>query len=112
MMSKLQQGTVEAVGAMERSTASSSSTLDFAGAAHAALTEIRQAVSEITSMNSQIAGAAEAQSTVSDSISRSVVAIATLAEESLASTGQTAAAAGEIAATGRELGTLVKHFEL
>jgi methyl-accepting chemotaxis protein len=112
MISRLQQGTVEAVGAMERSSASSSSTLDYAGEAHAALIEIRQAVSEITTMNSQIAGAAEAQSTVSDSISRSVVAIAALAEESLASTGQTAAAASEISATGEELGALVKHFEL
>jgi methyl-accepting chemotaxis protein len=97
---------------MEHSQTSTSSTLDFAAAAHAALTEIRQAVGEITAMNGQIASAAEEQSTVSESISRSVTAIAALAEESLDATGHTAAAATELASTGQELGKLVKHFNL
>lgn len=97
---------------MEQSHASSSSTLEHASSAHQALQAITRSATEINDMNSQIASAAEEQSAVSETISRSVTQIAELAEESLVAAGQTAAAASRIAATGDELGALVKRFKL
>ena len=112
MIDALQQGAAEAVSVMEHSHKSSSETLEHASSAHQALQEITHAVEEIDDMNSQIASAAEEQSAVSETISRSVSQIAALAEESLTAAQQTAQAANQLSATGHELGGLVSKFEL
>jgi len=112
MIETLQQGAEEAVSVMKHSHESSEKTRGHASSAHQALEEITQSVTQIDDMNTQIASAAEEQSTVSEMISRSVAEIAGLAEESLHATEQTAHAATELSDTGGRLGGLVKRFEL
>lgn len=112
MIETLQQGAENAVSVMKHSHESSERTREHASSAHRALEEITQSVTKIDEMNTQIAGAAEEQSTVSEMISRSVVEIAGLAEESLRATEQTAHAATQLSDTGSRLGGLVKRFEL
>lgn len=112
MIETLQQGAENAVSVMKHSHESSEKTREHASSAHRALEEITQSVTKIDEMNTQIASAAEEQSTVSEMISRSVAEIAGLAEGSLHATEQTAHAATELSNTGSRLGALVKRFEL
>lgn len=112
MIETLQQGAENAVSVMKHSHESSEKTREHASSAHRALEEITESVTKIDEMNTQIASAAEEQSTVSEMISRSVAEIAGLAEGSLHATEQTAHAATELSNTGSRLGALVKRFEL
>jgi methyl-accepting chemotaxis protein len=112
MIEALQQGAEQAVSVMKHSHRSSATTLENAASAHQALTEITRSVTEIDDMNTQIASAAEQQSTVSEMISQSVAQIASLAEESMTAAEQTAHAATELSDTGSQLGGLVKRFQL
>lgn len=112
MIENLQQGAAEAVSVMEHSHGSSTTTLESASSATAMLGEITRSVAEINDMNSQIASAAEQQSTVSEMISQSVSRIASLAEDSMVGAEQTAQAASDISETSDELGRLVRRFEL
>jgi methyl-accepting chemotaxis protein len=112
MIENLQQGAAEAVSVMQQSHDSSSATLQSASSADTMLSEITRLVAEIDDMNSQIAGAAEEQSKVSEMISQSVSRIASLAEDSKLGAEQTAQTANDISDTGNELGQLVRRFEL
>ena len=75
MIQRLQQGTREAVMVMQASGAQTSTQVAQTEATRQALDTILAAVGEITSMNLQIASAAEEQSAVAEDINRNVVNI-------------------------------------
>ena len=75
MIQRLQQGTREAVTVMQSSGAQTSTQVAQTEATRRALDTILAAVSEITTMNLQIASAAEEQSAVAEDINRNVVNI-------------------------------------
>ncbi|WP_409258703.1 methyl-accepting chemotaxis protein [Pseudomonas sp. AS2.8] len=75
MIQRLQQGTREAVTVMQASGAQTSTQVAQTEATRHALDTILAAVGEITSMNLQIASAAEEQSAVAEDIKRNVVNI-------------------------------------
>ncbi len=75
MIQRLQQGTREAVTVMQASGAQTSTQVAQTEATRQALDTILAAVGEITSMNLQIASAAEEQSAVAEDINRNVVNI-------------------------------------
>ncbi len=75
MIQRLQQGTREAVAVMQSSGAQTSTQVAQTEATRRALDTILAAVSEITTMNLQIASAAEEQSAVAEDINRNVVNI-------------------------------------
>ena len=75
MIQRLQQGTREAVTVMQASGAQTSTQVAQTEATRHALDTILAAVGEITSMNLQIASAAEEQSAVAEDINRNVVNI-------------------------------------
>ena len=82
MIERLQQGSSKAVNAMESSRKQGEETVLKAASASDSLKTITNSVSIITDMNTQIATAAEEQTTVADEISRNVQQIADIAEDS------------------------------
>jgi methyl-accepting chemotaxis protein len=69
-------------------------------------------VSNIQSMNLQIAAAAEQQSAVADEINRSIVNVRDVSEQTAAASEETAASSVELARLGNELQTMVSRFRV
>ncbi len=66
----------------------------------------------LADLNAQIAGAAEEQSQVVAEVSRNTESIQQVAEESAAGAGQTAASGTELARLGEQLRGLVGQFRV
>ncbi|MFW6191164.1 MAG: methyl-accepting chemotaxis protein [Thiohalospira sp.] len=111
MIERLQQAARESVEAMETSRSRASNTVEKAGSAGKALTNITQSVSQISDMNTQIASAAEEQSTVADEINRNIVQINEISEQTAEGANQTSASGDELARLSSELQELVNRFK-
>ncbi|MCH1929807.1 methyl-accepting chemotaxis protein [Shewanella sp. A25] len=85
MIATLQQGVKEAVNAMEEGIKQVEDANQKTNQAGFALTEIVTSVDKIAELNTHIATAAEEQSSVAESINRSIIAISDIAEFSTAS---------------------------
>ncbi len=112
MIEKLQNGAIEAVRVMGMSENSSAKTIEQARNADAALTSIHQSVAQISELNTQIARAADEQTTVAEMINTSVVRISEHAEASALATEHTETASSELHVIGDKLNSLVKRFRL
>ncbi len=87
MLSRLTQGVSSSVTAMENTQASCQSAADATARVNSGLDEMAGSVSQINSLSTQIATAAEQQSAVTEEINRSMVSIRHMVEE-LVSGGQ------------------------
>jgi methyl-accepting chemotaxis protein len=76
MIRRLQQGTSDAVSAMRQSSDAGSTSRDQIGLTRSSLSDIAKLIGTISSMNAQIATAAEQQTAVSEEINRSIQQIA------------------------------------
>jgi methyl-accepting chemotaxis protein len=112
MISKLQSGANNAVKVMETGKDMTKVGVDQAAAAGEALLTINTAVERITGMNTQIASAAEEQSSVAEEINRSIVSINEVAEQSAAGAQQTAQASNDLARLADQLKALVGRFKV
>jgi methyl-accepting chemotaxis protein len=112
MIGKLQSGTNNAVKVMEQGKEMTQVGVEQAAAAGEALQTINAAVERISSMNTQIASAAEEQSTVTEEINRSIVSINGVAEQSAIGAQQTAAASDDLAKLAEQLKGLVDRFKV
>ena len=112
MISKLQAGTNNAVKAMGKGREMTQFGVEQAAAAGKALETINTAVDRISGMNTQIAGAAEEQSTVTEEINRSIASINEVAEQSAVGAQQTAAASDDLAKLADQLKGLVDRFKV
>ncbi len=112
MIGKLQSGTNNAVKVMGQGKEMTQVGVEQAAAAGEALQTINAAVERITSMNTQIASAAEEQSTVTEEINRSIVSINGVAEQSSIGAQQTAAASDDLAKLAEQLKGLVDRFKV
>jgi methyl-accepting chemotaxis protein len=112
MISKLQVGASKAVHVMETGKEKTRIGVEHAAAAGEALQTINAAVERITSMNTQIASAAEEQSAVTEEINRSIVSINSVAEQSATGAQQTAAASDDLAKLAEHLKGLVERFKV
>ncbi|MBA1146016.1 methyl-accepting chemotaxis protein [Ectothiorhodospiraceae bacterium WFHF3C12] len=112
IIERIQSGTENTVKAMEQSRSQAHSAVDNAQAAGEALNSIAQAVSTINDMNSQIASAAEEQSSVSEEINRNIATIHEVADESARSVEQTSNASDELARLASELQSLAQRFKV
>jgi hypothetical protein len=92
MIEGLQSGTKQAVGVIEKGRESTKQSVEHASKAGEALDAILQAMDTINSMNTQIATAAEEQSSVADEINRN---ISRINEVSVESTNESAELARE-----------------
>ena len=112
MIGKLQAGANNAVKVMATGKEMTQVGVDQAALAGEALVTINAAVERISGMNTQIASAAEEQSTVTEEINRSIASINEVAEQSAVGAQQTAAASDDLAKLADQLKGLVDRFKV
>ncbi|MCV6589113.1 MAG: methyl-accepting chemotaxis protein [Marinobacterium sp.] len=112
MIDRLLGGVAHAVEVIERSKEKASGTVEQAEAAGNALREIAVSVENITTMNTQIASAAEQQTAVAENISSSIHNIADIAERSAGQADQLSSTTGEMTALEQRLNGLIQQFRV
>lgn len=100
------------VAGMETGTKLAEQTLERAQLAGRAIQEMAQGVEEIRRYNSQIATAAEEQSSVAEEINQNVTLIRDVGDQSAASTEQVSAASEELARLAEGLNSQVARFKI
>ncbi|MFB4394358.1 methyl-accepting chemotaxis protein [Pseudomonas sp. LS_2] len=112
LVARLQSGTQQVASVMLGSQGLTDSSVALARKAGESLGSITRTVSNIQSMNQQIAAAAEQQSAVAEEISRGVINVRDISEQTAAASDQTAASSGELARLGGQLQALVSRFRV
>ncbi|NMZ25291.1 methyl-accepting chemotaxis protein [Pseudomonas proteolytica] len=110
MITGIQQGTQDTVGALTSSAEHASQTLQRANSAGSALEKITAAISQINQRNLVIASAAEQQASVAREVDRSLVNIRDLSTQTAAGATQTSAASQELSRLAVDLNSLVTRF--
>jgi methyl-accepting chemotaxis protein len=111
MIESLQTGSKEAVHLMSQSREEAQSGVEQTAKAGDALTAIADEVARINDMNTQIAGAAEEQSSVAEEINLNVVTINQVADESAQGAEQTARSSEELSKLAADLQQMVAQFK-
>ena len=112
MIESLQSGAQEAVAVMDRSKKQAQSGVEQAERAGDSLTGITTAVSTIKQMNTQIAVAAKAQTSVAQEINHNISNISQLAEESLLGSQQTNETSDSLSLLAEKLRDQAHRFRL
>lgn len=112
MIRRLQNGTNKAVSVMQSSKSSGEATVEMANKADTALNDIAAAISMISEMNTQIASAAEEQTSVTDDINRSLTRIVEIADGSADGARRAENASEQLADLGHSLSDQVKQFKI
>ena len=112
MIGGIQQGTNQAVDAMQHSSQRARATLEMARAAGKALDTITEAISHISERNLVIASASEEQAQVAREVDRNLVNIRDLAQQTAAGAHQTSAASQELSRLAVDLNGLVMRFRV
>ncbi len=110
MIGGIQQGTDQAVSAMQQSNQRARTTLEVAQAAGEALDQITAAIAQINERNLVIASAAEEQAQVAREVDRNLVNIRDLSLQTSAGANQTSAASQELSRLAVDLNALVTRF--
>jgi len=111
MIEGLQRGTAEAVEDMQTSADLTRDSVEQSGAASQSLESITSAVSRIRIGNSEIAQAVEQQSIAAEAITRSVVQIRDVTEDSVRNTVQSAATSAQLATLAQQLSAAVSKLK-
>jgi methyl-accepting chemotaxis protein len=112
MIDRLQKEANAAVSVVEKNQISSTETVNLAHQAEQALEAITRSIVKVTEMTTQIATAAEQQSTVAEMISANVTTIAHLSVEAEEVTHDTAQSVDGLTRLGENLKGLVHRFRL
>ena len=112
LVAGLQNGTRQVSSIMRGSRELTDSSVALARKAGTSLGNITQTVSGIQAMNQQIAAAAEQQSSVAEEISRSILNVRDVSEQTASASEETAASSIELARLGNQLQQLVSHFKV
>ena len=112
LVAALQNGTQQVATVMGNSRSLTDSSVELTRKAGLSLENITRTVSNIQSMNQQIAAAAEQQSAVAEEISRSIVNVRDVSEQTAAASDETAASSIELARLGNQLQMMVSHFRV
>ncbi|MGF1873690.1 methyl-accepting chemotaxis protein, partial [Photobacterium indicum] len=112
MIETLQQTTGRAVGIMEDSRHLAETSVDDANSASASLSQINTAVTNISDMATQIASAAEEQSSVTAEITRNTEGIRDVSNELAVEADQAAQQAAELSELSHQLQQEIKQFKL
>lgn len=110
IISILQQGTSDAVVAMQRSQHKAEASVEQALQAARALEEINRRVSLISEMNVQIATAAEEQSAVSEDIQRNLCGIREATDSNVSAGTQSRSNAAQVSSLAGQLQLLAEQF--
>lgn len=112
MIESLQSGAQKAVSVMDSSKTQSINTVDRAAQASDSLNTITHSVGTITEMNTQIASAAEEQTSVAEEISRNVQQVADIAEHSASSAEELSMTSTELSQLEQRLSGIVGQFKV
>ncbi|MDX1302760.1 methyl-accepting chemotaxis protein [Photobacterium sp.] len=112
MIETLQQTTGRAVGIMEDSRHLAETSVDDANAASASLSQINSAVTNISDMATQIASAAEEQSSVTAEITRNTEGVRDVSNELAIEADEAAQQAAELSNLSHELQQEISRFKL
>lgn len=111
MIERLQTGSRNAVEVMQQGRDRAAESVEQAQRAGESLAEITSAITRINDMNTQIASAAEEQSSVAEEINRNIVNINDVADRVTGSASQTANASSELAELAVGLRNMVGRFK-
>ena len=112
LVAGLQHGTEQVASIMSSSSSLTDSSVALIRKAGVSLGNITRTVSNIQSMNHQIAAAAEQQSTVAEEINRSIINVRDVAEQTAAASAATAASSIALARLGSQLKVMVSRFKI
>jgi len=112
MLDKLKAGVSNAVTAMTEGHERAKSSVEQAKETSDSIDKITQAVTAINEMNTQIAAAAEEQSTVADEMNLSVVKISTEADSTLKNAQETGIAAQQVKGLSSAMLDTVSRFKV
>jgi methyl-accepting chemotaxis protein len=112
MIEKLQAGAKSAVSAMGASQKMAGKSVEQATDSGTSLSAITQAISTINDMNAQIATASSQQNSVTEEISRNVIRISDIADNSVETANNTLTASRDLARLSEELEGLVGQFRV
>ncbi len=112
IIENVQTGAKDAVNAMEQGRESTATCVEQANVAGASLDEITSAVNEIHSMNTQIATAAEEQTTVSEDISKNINGVSQATNEIHTSVKQFNELSNSLAEMAEELNTITTKINV
>ena len=112
LVAGLQNGTQQVASVMNNSRSLTDSSVELTRKAGVCLENITRTVSNIQSMNQQIAAAAEQQSAVAEEISRSIVNVRDVSEQTATASDETAKSSVELARLGSQLQQMVSHFRV
>ena len=112
MIGNLQAASRDAVEFMQESSIKADHCVQEANAAGAALGDIARAVALMRESNTQIAVAAEQQSQVAEEMTRSVVGIRDVTEQTVQQTLASASTSGELVGLAEELGKAIRKLRL
>jgi methyl-accepting chemotaxis protein len=112
MIERLQDGSNNAVDAMDKGKNQAAKSVEEATEAGQRLKSISQAISTITDMNNQIANASVQQSTVAEELNRNITHINDTTEEAFVEANKTSEACGQISSLVKELNDMVVKFKV
>jgi methyl-accepting chemotaxis protein len=112
LIAGLQSGTQQVAAVMRNSRNLTDSSVELTRKAGDSLGSITLAVSNIQSMNQQIAAAAEEQSAVAEEISRSILSVRDVSEQTASASDETAKSSAELARLGGQLQSMVSRFRV
>jgi len=111
MIGRLQEGARNAVSVMSKSRERATDTVQNADKAGDSLSMITNAVNTINDMNTQIASAADEQSSVAEEINQNIVNIQTAAEQTSEGALVTSSSTNELENLANELNNVVAQFK-
>lgn len=109
---RLRSGAADAVKVIELSRRNTGESVELAKVTGRSLESILERVAVINDMNTQIASAAEQQTTVADEMNLNVENIAGVAEQAATASGQTAESSQNLSRLSQELLQSVVHFKV
>jgi len=112
MINALQSGTRDAVEFMQESSYKADGCVQQAEEASQALTAIAEAVAQMRESNTQIAVAAEQQSQVAEEMTRSVIGIRDVTEQTVGQTLDSAAISDQLAGLASDLAKAIQQLKL
>lgn len=112
MISRLQEGADQAAKVISSGHLVTQESVEMAGTTGRALQAIVERVAIINDMNTQVASAAEQQTTVADEMNRNVESIASVSEQAATASGQVAESSQNLSVLSQELLESVVHFRV
>ena len=112
IIEKLQTGSRDAAQAMSQSREQARSVVNQSSLASSSLTTIVESVSQIDRMSSQIATAAEEQSTVAEDMNQNLIRISDMGKQNASGVNQTSQASQELARMASTLQGLIVQFRV